>query len=86
MKTSESIEITKRFFQAVDHLIGQNEVDGIRDFCRKFEMNTGYYYNMRNNPETYSVKIDQLARIVKTYNVSATWLLIGTGSMMAKEN
>ncbi|KAA6441481.1 hypothetical protein FEM33_01730 [Dyadobacter flavalbus] len=86
MKTSESIEVTKRFFQAVDHLIKEKEFDGVRDFCRKFEMNTGYYYNMRNTPETHSVKVDQLVRIVKTYNVSATWLLIGTGSMMVSED
>jgi len=85
MKTSESIEITKRFFQAADHLIKEKEFEGIRDFCRKFEINPGYYYNMKNNPETYSVKIDHLSRIVKTYNVSATWLLIGKGEMMEKE-
>jgi len=82
-------EIQKRFFEALDMLIGSGKIAGLKTFCSAHDLHRPKYSNLRtfNKDNTKKgtgykfIDIDALAYLVDDYGVSAEWLLLGKGGM-----
>lgn len=75
------IEITNRFFEAIDELKRQKVIRGLRTFTIRFNANRSSLIVAKENPATNQVKPECLTYLVEGYGVSADWLLTGRGEM-----
>lgn len=85
----QAIEITRRFFQALNLAIELGKVDGVKGFCEAHNLNRPKYASLKmtiNKPVeemTYKcIDVDALAGICTDFGVSAEWLLLGRGKML----
>lgn len=82
MKISpDGVAITKRFFLAIDVLITQKKIRGLNTFTTRHNINYWNLCTLRNDPNIRVLKPECLSYLVSDFNVSATWLLTGVGSM-----
>jgi len=86
-----TIDIQVRFFQAIDVLIQQKKLKGLKTFCGIYGLEKAKYTKLKNAmlpPKKESVykliEIDALTYLVKDFKVSADWLLTGRGDKMFK--
>ncbi len=85
----QAIEITRRFFQALNLAIELGKVDGIKGFCEKHHLNRVKYATLKTTIDkpidemTYKcIDVDALAGICNDCGVSADWLLLGRGDIL----
>lgn len=82
MKISkEGIEITSRFFEAIDMLIAQKRIRGLLTFTKAHDINYWNITTVRNQPEVSVLKPEWLSYLVQDYSISSEWLLTGRGGM-----
>lgn len=79
--SDEGTAITRRFFLAIDVLIGQRKLRGLQTFTRKYNLNYWNVCTLKKEPEHRVLKSECLAYIVRDFDISAEWLLTGVGSM-----
>lgn len=77
----DGIAITKRFFLALDVLITQKRIRGLNTFTTKYDMNYWNLCTLRKDPNIRVLKPECLSYLVRDFDVSAEWLLTGSGSM-----
>ena len=81
--------IQNRFFKALDKLMEEEKISSLSAFCREYELHRPKYSNLRtlSNDENKQgtgykfIDLDALSYLVKDYNISADWLLLGKGDM-----
>lgn len=79
----ECLEVTKRFFEALDMIKAQKRIRGLQTFTRMYNEN---YWNFNTVKKTGSrIKQEWLTYLVRDFDVSATWLLTGAGAMFTRE-
>ncbi len=82
MKISkDGVEITKRFFEAIDMLIAQKQIRGLLTFTKTHDINYWNINTVRNQPDVSVLKPEWLSYLVEDYNISSKWLLTGRGNM-----
>ena len=82
MKISkDGVEITKRFFEAIDMLIAQKRIRGLLTFTKAHDINYWNINTVRNQPDVSVLKPEWLSYLVEDYNISSKWLLTGRGNM-----
>ena len=77
----EGVNITKRFFLALDTLQAQRKIRGLRTITERYGLNYWNMSTLRQEPERRYLKPECLSFMVRDYGVSAEWLLCGTGTM-----
>lgn len=86
----ELVSIQRRFFEALDVVIGTGQCGGLQTFCKEHNLNRVKYSNIRTEmrkpdeakPTNYKViDLDALAYLCKDFNISSDWLLLGKGKM-----
>lgn len=77
----EGVEITNRFFEAIDMLRLQKKIRGLKTITDEVGANQGNTQFIKTDPSSHVLKPELLAYLVRQYNVSAEWLLCGTGKM-----
>lgn len=77
----EGVEIAKRFFIAIDELRKKKQIRGLQSFTRKYGLNYWNTMTVKNDPQGHILKTEWLSFLVRDYNVSAEWLLLGSGDM-----
>lgn len=77
--SAKGIEITNRFFQAIDIMKAQGKIKSLRAITERYGLNYGNFYSIRKNPETFILKPELIARLIEDYNVSSDWILLGKG-------
>lgn len=77
----EGVEITKRFFLALEKLRELRKIRGLQTFTRQYNLNKWNMVTLRNEPEGHILKTECLAFLVRDYGISAEWLLLGRGEM-----
>lgn len=89
----KAIEITRRFFNALEMAIELGKIDGVKNFCDAHSLNRVKYASMKNQLhlpveqwQYKTIDVDALAGIVTDFGVSADWLLIGRGKMLKTDN
>ncbi len=85
----EALEITRRFFQALNLAIELGKIDSIKVFCAAHNLNRTKYATLKMTIDkpidemTYKcIDVDALAAICIDFGVSAEWLLLGRGKML----
>jgi len=79
--SDEGIAITRRFFLAIDVLVGQRRLRGLQTFTRRYNLNYWNVCTLKKEPKHRILKSECLAFIVRDFGISAEWLLTGVGSM-----
>lgn len=83
--SKEGVAITDRFFRAIDTLIKAGQLRGLKSFTDTHNINRWNLVHVKDNPNNSVLKPELLALLVRHHNVSATWLLTGTGPMFQTE-
>ena len=90
---SEILQITRRFFLAINTLKSERQITGLKDFCEIHGLNVTRYYELKNltegKPSRYkTLEVDALFALANDYNFSLQWLFFGKGEQRksAKEN
>lgn len=81
MTSKDGIEITRRFFMAIEELKARKIIRGLGTFTNRYNVNRWNLITVRDNPDKSTLKPEYLAYLTEGYNVSAEWLLLGTGTM-----
>jgi hypothetical protein len=85
MKVSEdTIQISKRFFEALDALIVRGDLRGVQTFTDKYGIDYRNIFRAKNTPEKTSVGMVWIAHLARDFGVSAHWVLTGQGKMFVK--
>lgn len=85
MKISQyGINITTRFFYAIDKLKEEKKIRGLQTFTREYDINYWNISTVKKQPERSVLKPEWLYYLVKNYNVSSEWLITGRGSFYRK--
>lgn len=85
MKVSdESIQITKRFFEALNTLIVRGDLRGKQTFTEKYEIDRRNFNRTEKEPERMSVAMVWIAHLARDFGVSSHWVLTGQGKMFIK--
>lgn len=82
--SQQGVEITNRFFLAVDTLIAQGKLRSLRQFAIMYGLNYGNTYTMRKRPAFVSLKPELVANLCDDFGVSAEYILFGIGTMFKK--
>lgn len=84
--TPAGLAITKRFFLAVDVLIGQRQIRGMKTFTDLYGINYWNFSSLRKEPARRMLKPEWLTYLVSDFGVNADWLLTGVGSMFKTQD
>ena len=83
--SKEGIDITNRFFEAIDMLKAQKVIRGLQTFTTKYDINRWNMNTVKWNPERSMLKPEWMAYIVRDFGISADWLITGRGGMFTKK-
>ena len=73
--------IAKRLALALDVLINQRRLRGIKTFTDAHDINYWNFSTFLKEPTKRVLKTEWLAYLVQDHDVNAEWLLTGVGSM-----
>ena len=79
--SKEGIEVTKRFFEAIDMLKAQKRMRGLLTFTKAHDINYWNINTVRNQPDVSVLKPEWITYLVLDYGISAEWVLTGRGGM-----
>lgn len=82
--SQEGIEVTNRFFEAIDMLKAQKTIRGLQTFTKKYDINRWNMNTAKWNPEKSVLKPEWIIYLVRDYKVSAEWLITEKGGMFNK--
>lgn len=76
-----AIEISGRFFKAIDVLKDEKKIRGLQTFTKMHGLNYGNINTMKHNLDRRTFRIEFLAYLAEDFGVSCEWLLLGKGPM-----
>ncbi len=79
--TNETLEIMKRFYEAVDMLIAQKRIRGIQTYCTLTKIDRRHYYEQRKEVSRGYFQMSWMLPLIKEFGVSSDWLLLNRGGM-----
>lgn len=77
----KALEISSRFFKAIDVLKDQRKIRGLQTFTRKYGLNYGNMNTLKHNIDKRTLRVEYLAYLSEGFGVSCDWLLLGIGPM-----
>lgn len=83
--SAEGIEITKRFFTAIDILKMQGKIHGLKVFTDRHNINRWNLYTIKNNPDKALLKPEYILYLCRDYQVSLDWIFYGDGDFYEVE-
>lgn len=83
--TQEGIDITNRFFKAIEILKMNKKIRGLQTFTRSHNLNRWNMVTVRSDPEHSYLKPEWIYHLCKDYGVSLKWIFYGTGSFYDNE-
>lgn len=81
MTSQDGVNITNRFFKAIDELKARKVIRGLGTFTNRYNINRWNLITVRDNPANATLKPEYISYLVDGYDVSAEWLLLGKGQM-----
>lgn len=85
MQSEDSIQINRRFFQALRLLKSRRTIRGIKTFTDRYNINRRNMATCEKEPRRDLLKLAWLTYIVRDYGVSARWLILGEGDIFDRD-
>ena len=82
---NRNAEIVQRFYIAFEALKQIKAIKNTKNFSEKYNINRGNFITVSKNPTSKMFNLCWLSYLVNDYNVSAEWLLTGSGDMLKKQ-
>lgn len=82
--STQDIEITNRFFHAIEILKSQGKVKSLRQITIMYGMNYGNTYTIKKHPELARINASSIANLCMDFGISTEWMLLGYGQMFIK--
>jgi len=83
MNNSESIEVIKRFYEAIDMLIASKNIRGVQTFTTHYKINRWNFNTVRQKPESDMFQLVWISHLVSDFGISAEWIMTGKGGMFS---
>ena len=80
--SDDAIEITIRFFEAIRILKRKRKIRGLKTFTTKYGINYWNMSTLEKEPHKRILKPEFIMYLVRDFNISSEWILLGTGDMM----
>lgn len=84
--SADGVDITKRFFEAINELVKRGKMRGLQTFTRRYGINYWNMTTLKNAPASHVLKPEWLYYIVRDYGVSPEWLLTGFGHVFTRND
>lgn len=84
--SKDGVEITNRFFHAIDLLISNGTIRGLKTITSKYNINRWNLLHVREHPDNAVLKPELISILVRDYGISADWILIGRGEIFSPKN
>lgn len=81
MTSQDGIDITRRFFKAIEELKARKQIRGLGTFTNRYNINRWNLITVRDNPENSTLKPEYISYLIEAYDVSAEWILLGKGEI-----
>lgn len=79
--SDNAVAITERFFEALNTLKMQRRIRGLKTFTDKYGLNYWNMMTLKKEPNKRILKPEYLMYLVRDFEISADWLLLGHGEM-----
>lgn len=79
--SEDTIAIISRFFAAIDALIAMKKIRGKATYCRLYGIDRANFNAQKKDFSKGHFQVSWLVPLVKDFNISSDWILIGKGSM-----
>ena len=79
--SQQGVEITNRFFLAIDILKKQKKIRSLRQITEMYGLNYGNTHSIKTSPNSYILKPDVIANLCRDFNISTEWMLLGIEPM-----
>ena len=79
--SKEGVNVTNRFFEAIDMLKAQKKIRGLQTFTRQYDINRWNLNTVKLNPDKSVLKPEWIVYLVRDYGISSDWILLGKGNM-----
>jgi len=86
MNNLESIKIIARFYEALDVIIANKQIRGVKTFTDMYDIGRWNFNTVRKNPQSDMFQMSWVAHLIADFDVSAEWLMTGKGWMFGTEN
>ena len=78
--SQSGIDITRRFFDAIDILARDGKIRGLQTFTKRHGINRWNLITVKNKPQNTILKCEYVAYLCNDYNISPKWILLGKGN------
>ena len=83
--TQDGLNITARFFLAIELLRNDKRLRGLQTFTRSHNLNYRNVFYIRKYPNKHSLRPEYILWLCEDYNLSLDWFFFGTGSFYKQE-
>lgn len=75
----EGVEITTRFFQALDMLRQEKRLRGVQAFANNHGFSTWHLQMLKSEKESRVLKPEYITTLCREYGISLEWIMFGNG-------
>lgn len=80
--TAAAIEITRRFFEAVDYLVAARTIRGYKTVTDLWGIDRRNFAKLKAEPQHRTLKPEYIYYLERDYGISSRWVVTGHGRML----
>ena len=85
MNNTESIEIINRFYKAIDMLVANKTIRGVKTFTDLYNINRRNFVQVSKTPQSDMFQMSWITHLINDFGISSQWIMTGNGEMFTKD-